>query len=134
LPYILSFVIHKHGALLDGTPLNQAIAEIDSTVARPPSGYAVNCVHPSVLKEGLLQSRLERLSQSRRLVAFQANSSARSPKELEQLTELDSEAPESLADSIWEVRQLFDLIILGGCHGTGKQHIECLAKKYRHTM
>jgi homocysteine S-methyltransferase len=134
LPYILSFVIHKHGALLDGTPLNQAIAEIDATVARPSAGYAVNCVHPSILKSSLLHSRLERRSQFNRLVAFQANSSPRSPEELERLTELEGDAPESLADSIWEVRQLFDITILGGCCGTGTQHIECLAKKYRHTM
>jgi homocysteine S-methyltransferase len=53
LPYMLSFVIRPEGTLLDGTTLENAIEAIDSTLPEPPTGYAVNCVHPIVLQEGL---------------------------------------------------------------------------------
>ncbi len=76
LPYILSFVIRGSGALLDGTPLHQAIEEIDATLVRPPTGYAVNCVHPTIFLEGLTQEEIEKRSLTERIVGFAANTSA----------------------------------------------------------
>ncbi|MGD8520751.1 MAG: homocysteine S-methyltransferase family protein, partial [Desulfobacterales bacterium] len=48
VPYIVSFVITRNGAVLDGTPLHEAVEKIDSRIDPKPLCYAVNCVHPSV--------------------------------------------------------------------------------------
>ncbi len=127
LPYILSFVIRRSGTLLDGTPLHQAIEEIDGTLAQPPTGYAVNCVHPTVLTEGLIQDQIERRSLNERIVRFSANTSAKSPEKLEGMDELDTQEPDTFAELMQAVYERFHIPILGGCCGTGTDHIECLA-------
>jgi homocysteine S-methyltransferase len=128
LPCLLSFVIRRDGALLDGTPLTQAIEALDGGAA-PPSGYAVNCVHPSVFHEGLDELERRCPGLSRRIVMFQANTSARDPRELDGASELETEEPEALADSMWRARSRFHTPILGGCCGTDASHIECLARR-----
>lgn len=127
LPYVLSFVIRRGGTLLDGTPLHQVIEEIDATLARPPTGYAVNCVHPTILMEGLTRDEIERRSLTERIVLFSANTSAKSPEELDGLDELDTEGPATFAELMRAVYEQFHIPILGGCCGTGTDHIECLA-------
>jgi homocysteine S-methyltransferase len=127
LPYVLSFVIRESGTLLDGTPLHQAIEEIDTTSDRPPTGYAVNCVHPTVFVEGLIQGEIEKRTLMERLVGFAANTSARSPEELDALEELETEEPSRFAELMVAVHNQFHIPIIGGCCGTGTDHIDCLA-------
>ena len=127
LPYILSFVIRGSGRLLDGTPLYQAIEDIDAMLARPPTGYAVNCVHPTILLEGLTQEEIERRSLIERIVAFAANTSAKSPEELDGLEELDTEESDRFAELMGSVYEQYHIPIMGGCCGTGPDHIESLA-------
>jgi homocysteine S-methyltransferase len=131
LPYILSFVIRGSGALLDGTPLHQAIEEIDATLARPPTGYAVNCVHPTILLEGLTQEEIEKRSLTERIVGFAANTSAKSPEELDGLEEIDAEEPDRFAELMRAVYDQYHIPILGGCCGTGTDHIESLAGQFK---
>ena len=57
IPCILSFVIRKSGSLLDGNIINDVISEIDNTITLKPLCYMVNCVHPTVLQEALLNPR-----------------------------------------------------------------------------
>jgi homocysteine S-methyltransferase len=128
LPYLLSFVIRRDGALLDGTPLAQAIQTIDGCAATSPAGYAVNCVHPSVFHAGLEELERSRPGLSRRILIFQANTSARDPKDLDGASELETERPEILAEAMWRAHQRFHTPILGGCCGTDAGHIECLAR------
>jgi len=130
-PYVLSFVIRKNGTLLDGTPLHQAIEEIDTALTRPPTGYAVNCVHPTILMEGLLQGEIEKRSLMERIVSFGANTSKRSPEELDGLEELDTEEPSRFAELMAAVYNQFHIPIMGGCCGTGTDHIECLARRLK---
>jgi homocysteine S-methyltransferase len=129
LPYILSFVIRDNGTLLDGTPLHQAIQKIDAGVHRSPLGYAVNCVHPTVLIKGLNRDKLAQRSLSNRLLGFSANTSARNPEELDGLEELEVEEPEILGLLMQKVHQKYGTKILGGCCGTGTNHIEIMAQK-----
>ena len=131
MPYMLSFVIRRDGTLLDGTPLAQVIQTIDTTAPEPPMGYAVNCVHPTVFKDGLIALDRRNGSLSRRILSYQANTSSRSPEELDRLHELETENPNTLADLILKIHQQFHIRILGGCCGTDTSHIECLASKYR---
>ncbi len=53
MPYIISFVARSEGTLIDGTPLKNAIEEIDAAVSPKPLAYIVNCTHTSIFREAL---------------------------------------------------------------------------------
>ena len=130
LPYVLSFVVRRDGALLDGTPLEQVIEALDSTAPNPPTGYAVNCVHPDVFADAL--SSLDRSDSAlvRRIVSFQANTSSKRPEGLDGPAELETEDPDTLAELMLEVHGKFRTRFMGGCCGTTTSHIACLAAKH----
>lgn len=123
-PYVLSFVIRPTGTLLDGTPLDAAVRQIDATLHPRPAGYMANCVHPSVFKEAL--THLTEASRSR-MIGLQANTSRRSPEDLDGLHALDSEEPVVFARQMKELHERFDIKVLGGCCGTDDRHIEGIA-------
>lgn len=124
LPYFLSFITGDDGALLDGTPLKEAIAAADAAASPEPAGYFVNCVYPETLSRALEAHR------PARLVGFQANTSKKSPREREVLAELETEAPEVFAEMMADLRHRFNLQILGGCCGTEGAHIRALAARF----
>ncbi|HEY3423893.1 MAG TPA: homocysteine S-methyltransferase family protein [Negativicutes bacterium] len=127
--YIISFVIRPEGMILDGTTLGDAVAMLDSLVHPKPLGYMVNCVHASVLQKALEQSGNVFSLLQERLIGIQANTSAKSPKELDESAELQGEDPEIFADAMQKLHEKFGIKILGGCCGTNQRHIECLADK-----
>ena len=131
LPYMLSFVIRREGTLLDGTALDEAIEMIDMTSPRPPAGYAVNCVHPEVFQDGLMVLMNRKPALLKRVLSYQANTSSKRPEELDNLSELETEQPERLADLMIEVHKKFGTRFMGGCCGTSTSHIDCLARKVR---
>lgn len=124
VPYILSFVVRPDGTVLDGTPLADAIRLIDETAPEPPAVYGVNCVHPTALLEALAAVG----DASGRVGYYQANASALSPDELDGREELDADPPAELAARIREVRDRFGVTGLGGCCGTGTEHIAAIAR------
>lgn len=131
LPYFLSFVIRPDGRVLDGTPLDRAIERIDAGTPVPPTGYYVNCVHPTILSAALRTLHVARPASAAplaRLVGFHANTSARSPEELDGLEKIDTEDPETFAELLYQAHERFGLKILGGCCGSGPEHIEHLAR------
>jgi homocysteine S-methyltransferase len=126
LPYILSFVLRRTGALLDGTSMADAIDVIDSSVPRKPAGYWVNCTHPTVL-QGLLQNAGGVVRE--RLIGIQANTSSKSPEELDGAAFLDTEDPEVFASLMLGLYRSFGIRILGGCCGTDAWHIRALVSE-----
>lgn len=127
LPYLISFVIRRTGHVLDGTPLGAAMARLDAETARPPAGFAVNCVHARVLA-----SALELYPDAaRRLLTFQANTADREVEELDGSAELVSEPAGEFVAHVDDVRRRFGLRIVGGCCGTDGSHIAALAKRLR---
>jgi homocysteine S-methyltransferase len=126
-PYMVSFIVTPDGALLDGTPMAEAIACIDRSVSPAPLGYLVNCVHPSIMAAAL--ERCDPASRSR-ILGLQANTSSKSPRQLEGLPDLETEDPESFADAMAELHSRFGLRILGGCCGTDASHIRSLAARF----
>jgi homocysteine S-methyltransferase len=129
LPAVVSFLITDRGTLLDGNPVVEVIEQIDGSVTPRPAYYAVNCVHPSVLREALRgDERLRRLA-GVRLLGFKANASRRPTEELAGLGYLEAEAPERLADEMVVLRDEFGLKVIGGCCGTDDRHIEALAMR-----
>ena len=127
LPYMLSFVIRPEGTLLDGTPLGEAMDIIDNSVSTPPTGYAVNCVHPKIFSSGM--SALDKTHRSR-IFSYQANTANLRPEELNEAKELITEEPDVLADLILNAHRSFHTLFMGGCCGTDTRHIEQLAEKF----
>ncbi|MEE4354956.1 MAG: homocysteine S-methyltransferase family protein, partial [Desulfococcaceae bacterium] len=129
IPYIPSFVIRPSGTLLDGTPLHKAVSVIDSQVAPPPVCYLVNCVHPSVFHEAVSHEMKMMPDICRRIMGLQANTSAKSPEELENSEQLETENPASFAESMLKLHKSFGIKILGGCCGSDDRHIKEIAEK-----
>jgi homocysteine S-methyltransferase len=131
LPYMLSFVIRPEGTLLDGTPFAEAMDRIDNSVSIPPTGYAVNCVHPKVFISGI--SVLD-ASHRKRIFSFQANTANLRPEELNEAKELITEEPDVLAGLVVDAHQEFRTLFMGGCCGTDARHIEQIAQKYEQVV
>jgi homocysteine S-methyltransferase len=127
-PYLLSFVVLPSGTLLDGTPLGDAIARIDDEVARPPEHYAVNCVHPRNYAKALYQMGKTHPGAQARIIGLEANTSARTPEELDKLEEVETRLPEEFAREVWALRKSTGARYLCGCCGSGTEHIEALAR------
>jgi homocysteine S-methyltransferase len=128
LPYILSFVVRRNGALLDGTHLGDAIRTIDDLRPSAPIGYAVNCVHPTIFLEAMTQLQLRDPRLVRRIVSFKANTSARDPEQLDGAAQLETADPEALAPLLAEAHHRFGIKFLGGCCGTDASHIRAVAR------
>ena len=122
-PYIISFVINRTGRIIDGTSLEQAFKEIDSAGSRPPLGYMINCSYPSFLnKETLPETVLTRL------IGFQANSSSRDHSELDGAENLQAEDVSDWGRRMIDLNRKFGVKILGGCCGTGLEHLQYIVE------
>ena len=127
-PYMISFVIRSDGTVLDGTRIGDAIRAIDETVSPAPLCFMVNCVHPSILARAIAVNEDRELICSR-VWGIQGNTSRKSPEELDNALELQTEEAIPFAQSMMELYQAYGLKILGGCCGTNERHIEELARR-----
>jgi methionine synthase I (cobalamin-dependent) len=71
---------------------------------------------------------------TKRIVSYQANTSAKDPKDLDGSDELITEKPETLANLMLRAHQRFNIPFFGGCCGTDTSHIECLARTYKESV
>lgn len=129
VPAVPSYVIRRNGELLDGTSLADAVRRVDS-VCKPPVGFhMVNCVHPDVFTSAMeIQSRIWPELESR-VLGLQANSSPRTPEELDGLEHLDGDGPDPFSNSMLRAHKTAHLRILGGCCGTNTEHLATLAQR-----
>ena len=127
-PYLVSFIVRPSGNLLDGTPLDDAMARIDDHAVPRPLGYLVNCVHSSALASALHAPAGGRALDSGRLLGLQANTSSLSPEELDGAQELAGEDPAVFASGMCALQTAFGLQVLGGCCGTDGGHLAALAR------
>jgi homocysteine S-methyltransferase len=132
-PYIISFMVTKNGRLLDGTPISDAINEIDSTTAVLPIFYMANCVHPLNLIIALQQPCNDINVIKGRLLGLQANASDKSPDELDMSEELHSDTPINLANYMAELKRLYGFKVFGGCCGTDEKHLLAIANRVNET-
>jgi homocysteine S-methyltransferase len=128
VPYVLSFVLLPTGTLLDGSPLHRAVQGIDAGVSLRPVGYMVNCVHPTVFERALAHELNSAPGLCERVIGLQGNTSCRSPEELDNSSELQTEKPHAFAAAMARVHERFALSVLGGCCGTDDRHIDCVAR------
>ncbi len=131
LPYVISFVVRPAGTLLDGTPLDEAVARIDGQTERPPAAYNVNCVHASVFAAAMAAVGARSPEAAGRIVGLHANTSAKTPEELDGLEALETEAPEDFGKNLWCLRRELGIRFLGGCCGTATAHMEALARRWQ---
>ena len=131
IPYIISFMIRRNGSLLDGTTISHAISIIDLATERKPLGYMVNCVHPNILSEALLEDANRTSLVKERFLGIQANASSLELEELDNIAIIKSDSPMDLALSIEKLHNKHKIKIIGGCCGTDNRHIEEFAKKIK---
>ena len=126
LPYIVGVVVRADGTLLDETPLRDFVERVDHGTRRPPLGYALNCVHPTIADEALAAQPI-----GDRAIGLFANASALTPEELDGRDELDASTPEAFAVELIATGQTHGLSILGGCCGTDASHLRAVAALLR---
>ncbi len=131
LPWMLSFVVRPTGRVLDGTPLEDVVRGIDEAVERAPAGFLVNCVHPSVYEAAMNEAGSRDPMIGARVLGLQANTSSKSPEELDGSSQLECEDPELFATRMMHLRLEFGTRVLGGCCGTDARHIFALARRAR---
>lgn len=124
LPYLIGVVVRPDGTLLDGTRLAAFVETLDATTSASPVGYALTCVHPDVASAALVAEPI-----GDRAVALFANTSARSPEELDGLDHLETAEPEGFADAVVRTRDRHGLRIVGGCCGTDETHLAAIADR-----
>ena len=127
LPYVLSFVIRPTGTLLDGSTLAKTIEQIDNQIYPPPTGYAVNCVHPRIFLEALKNLAAQNEAMLSRILSFQANAADLTPEALDNQENLLGDEPGKLADLMKQVHETYLIPFLGGCCGTDERLITALA-------
>jgi homocysteine S-methyltransferase len=129
VPYVISFVVRRDGTLLDGTSLDQAIIDIDNAVERPPASYNINCVHTSVFAAAMSVIRARNPAAAARVLGIDANTSAKTPEELDGLEEIDTETPEDFGRNVFALHEETGICYLAGCCGSSTEHIAQLAKQ-----
>jgi S-methylmethionine-dependent homocysteine/selenocysteine methylase len=123
VPYLLSFVIDRRGRILDGSTLASAFAQIDAAVHPPPLGYMINCAHPSFLNPDALPAAVWQ-----RLVGYQANASTQDHSELDGAGTRQVDDIEDWGRRMAALNRRHGVKILGGCCGTGRDHLRCLVR------
>jgi S-methylmethionine-dependent homocysteine/selenocysteine methylase len=129
LPYALAPVIDAEARLLDGTPLAEAIAEIDSVVRPAPLHYLIGCVHPTRLGAAFAHDAQALAPVAGRIAGLKANASTLPPDQLDKLDHLDEGSAAAFADGMLALRRDHGFTILGGCCGTSDRHIRALAQR-----
>jgi len=122
IPYFISFVISRDGHVLDGTDLNSAMKIIDAATKRRPLGYMVNCAYPSFLCAATQPPEL-----FKRLVGYMANASSLDQCDLDGSEELHQESTSEWGEVMLELNRTHGVKILGGCCGTGKEHLRYIS-------
>ena len=120
-PSIISFCINRSGKVLDGCPLDEAIARIDEATSGALAGYMVNCSHPTFLQPGDMEA-----GALRRLIGFDANASSKSHDELEGSTTTHRDSREDWIREMLKLNRHHGVKILGGCCGTDDSYLEGL--------
>jgi len=121
VPFIISFVIDRTGCVLDGTPIAEAVAQLDQATNKAPLGYMINCAYPTFLCADQQPSSL-----FDRLIGIQANASSLDHCDLDNSKNIQLDDIEDWGKEMIRLNKQFGIKILGGCCGTGRNHLEYL--------
>ncbi len=121
LPIIMSLVVETEGCLADGTPLGDAVSQIDDLTGSTALFYMVNCAHPTHFADAL--------NGQDRVLGLVANASRCSHAELDEAETLDEGDPRQLGEEIAQIVRDFPAMrIIGGCCGTDMRHLRAMAQ------
>lgn len=123
IPYVISFVLSREGNVLDGTPIYEAIQRIDRATGSSPIGYSVNCAFPTFL---CAEKQPKELFD--RLIAYQGNASSLDHCDLDNSEILQVDKISNWGDEMIKLNQKFGVKIVGGCCGTGIDHLRYIIK------
>lgn len=121
VPAIISFCINRDGRVLDGCPLDEAIARIDESTGGALMGYMVNCSHPTFLHPEKMEA-----AALRRLIGFDANASSMDHQDLEGSTVTRQDSREDWVEEMLKLNRHHGVRILGGCCGTDDSYLRGL--------
>jgi len=124
LPAVVSLILGPGGGVLDGTPLAEAVERLGSEVEPELAFVSLSCIHTSLAAEALAALPVAARGRIREL---KANGSPLPTGELVRLGHLESDPPDLFAERIWDLHERFGLQLIGGCCGTGSDHIAALA-------
>ena len=124
LPVAISFTVETDGRLPDGTPLREAIDQVDATDG--PDYFLVNCAHPTHLEPALEDGEGDGAWRGR-ILGLRPNASQLAHADLDAAEELDDGDPAELAVDTHRLRSsLPNLQVLGGCCGTDSRHVAAM--------
>lgn len=122
LPIVVSFVVETDGCLDNGTGLEEAIDRVDALTNSTAAYFMVNCAHPDHFSAVLTGHP--------RLKGMAVNASRCSHAELDDATELDEGDPVELGAEVARlVAEYPALSVVGGCCGSGSQHLREMASR-----
>jgi homocysteine S-methyltransferase len=125
VPAVVGFTVETDGRLPSGTPLGEAIEQVDEATGSSVAWFMVNCAHPDHIGAGLPGSDESWLG---RVGALRANASRQSHAELDEAEELDAGDPAELGSGYASLRSRFPgLRVVGGCCGTDIRHVSAIA-------
>jgi len=87
----------------------------------------VNCAHPTHFEPTLAAASARRESWLERFRGFRTNTSSKSHEELDNSTSLDRGDMAALATQMADLKQRYDLAVVGGCCGTDAEHLRAIA-------
>lgn len=122
LPVIISFTTDSKG-LVNKMTLDEAIDYVDLATNNYPLHYMINCSYPTHFINELTGSSLKRIK------GIRANASSKDHSELDNSNEIHEGDKEELSDLYVSLNNKLDLNIIGGCCGTGSDHIDIICKK-----
>lgn len=123
LPYIISFVINRDGCVLDGTELPSAIGFMDAALPAKPLGYMVNCSYPTFLHAADQPPAL-----FDRLTGYQANASSLDHSALDGAEALQADDIAKWGREMLTLNRSYGVRMLGGCCGTGVEHLRYIVE------
>jgi S-methylmethionine-dependent homocysteine/selenocysteine methylase len=122
-PCVISFTVETDGKLPTGMNLREAISLVDTSSARPPIYYMINCAHPTHFMDELQAGKDQ--PWTKRIHGIRANASCKSHAQLDESTELDRGDPHQLGMEHQKLKEIFPHInVFGGCCGTDEEHVQ----------
>ena len=118
LAMMIAFTVETDGRLPDGTPLAEAVQQVDETA--PPASFMVNCAHPT----HVLPAFGSDVAWVERIQGLRVNASTLTHAELDEAEELDEGDLGELVPAHRTLEEkLPSLAVVGGCCGTDSRHV-----------
>ncbi len=128
LPVIVSFIVNHEGRLLNGEPVESAIARIDRETDGFAEGFALNCCSPYAFDRVI--ALCKNAAVIKRLIGFYPNSYDADPSSYEMEEELAEPKKIDSLKKIIENGKQYGLKFIGGCCGFGHHDINLMAHHF----